>query len=73
MNFIHKHPNTVYTTELVGGADLETEFQVKTNEEFYTYLGDLRRQFSDIIRDYEFMQYTEEYKFTYLPDMRFDN
>lgn len=69
MQYIYQHPNTVHMTELVGGADLETEFQVKTNEEFYAYVQDLRLQFGDIIRDYEFMQYTKEYKFTYLPEM----
>jgi len=67
--YVHQHPNTVYTTELVGGADLETEFQVRSNEEFYEHIKDLRLKFSDIIRDYEFMQYTKEYKFTYLPEM----
>ncbi|NQU78366.1 hypothetical protein HQ545_01215 [Candidatus Woesearchaeota archaeon] len=56
-------------TELVGGADLETEFQVKSNDEFYRHVKDLRLKFGDTIRDYEFMQYTQEYKFTYLPEM----
>ena len=70
-NYIHRHPNTVYTTELVGGADLETEYQVKSNEEFYQCLQELRKEFGDIIRDYEFMQYTKEYKFTYLPEISF--
>ncbi len=69
VHYIHQHPNTVHMTELVGGADLETEFQVKTNEEFYIHVQDLRLKFGDIIRDYEFMQYTQEYKFTYLPEM----
>ena len=67
--YIHQHPNTVHMTELVGGADLECEFQVKNNDEFYGYIQELRLKFSDIIRDYEFMQYTQEYKFTYLPEM----
>lgn len=69
VNYIHQHPNTVHMTELVSGADLETEFQVKTNEEFYNHIQNLRLKFGDIIRDYEFMQYTQEYKFTYLPEM----
>lgn len=69
ISYIHQHPNIVHTTELVGGADLETEFQVKSNDEFYRYVRDMRQRFGAIIRDYEFMQYTEEYKFTYLPDM----
>ena len=69
VTYIHQHHNTVHMTELVGGADLECEFQVKTNEEFYNYIQELRLQFSEVIRDYEFMQYTHEYKFTYLPEM----
>lgn len=70
-SFIHNHSNTVHTTELVGGHDLETEFQVKTNGELYEYLKEIRKKFSDIIKDYEFMQYTKEEKFTYLPEMKF--
>src|SRR3989344_4157120 len=70
-DYIHVHPNTVHTTELVGGADLETEFQVTHNNEFNEYIKDIRLRFGDIIRDYEFMQYTQEYKFTYLPEIQF--
>lgn len=69
--YLHIHPNTVHSTELVGGADMETEFQVKSNQEFYQHLKELREKFGDIIRHYEFMQYTDEYKFTYLPEMEF--
>lgn len=68
-DYIHTHPNTVHTTELVGGADLETEFQVKSNEELYDHIEKMRKTFGEIIRDYEFMQYTQEYKFSYLPKM----
>ncbi|MCK5449515.1 winged helix-turn-helix transcriptional regulator [Candidatus Pacearchaeota archaeon] len=68
-NFIHIHSNTVHTTELVGGADLETEFQVKSNAELYKYIQDMRMKFGENIREYEFMQYTDEYKFTYLPEI----
>jgi len=71
-DYVHHHPATVHTTELVGGADLETEFQVKSNDELYEYIKEIRVRFGDIIRDYEFMQYTEEYKFSYLPEMRFE-
>ncbi|MBU2576437.1 MAG: Lrp/AsnC family transcriptional regulator [Nanoarchaeota archaeon] len=68
-SYVHLHPNTIHTTELIGGDDLETEFQVKTNEEFYKYLEEMRIRFGSIIRDYRFMQYTQEYKFTYLPEI----
>lgn len=70
-DYIHANPNTIHTTELVGGADLETEFQVKDNEEFYECIKEIRLKFGNIVRDYEFMQYTKEHKFTYLPEMEF--
>lgn len=71
INYINLHPNTIHMTELVGGADIETEFQVKDNAEFYKYIKEIREQFGDVIRDYEFMQYTDEIKFTYLPEIEF--
>ena len=70
-SFIHQHLKTVHTTELVGGSDLETEFQVRNNNELYECIKEIRNKFGDIIRDYEFMQYTDEYKFTYLPEIKF--
>ena len=66
--YMHQHPSTAHTTELVGGSDLETEFQVTTNQEFYDHIRQIRTMFGDLIKDYEFMQYTNEYKFTYLPE-----
>ena len=70
-SFIHNHPKTVHTTEAVGGYDLETEFQGKSNEELYEYIREIREKFSNMIKDYDFMQYTKEEKFTYLPEMKF--
>jgi len=70
-SFIHHHPNTVHTTELVGGADLETEFQVKNNEELYSYLKEIRVKFGNYIKFHELLEYTDELKFTYLPEMEF--
>ncbi|MDE1825677.1 MAG: winged helix-turn-helix transcriptional regulator [Candidatus Micrarchaeota archaeon] len=71
MQYVHQHPNTVHTTELVGGDDLETEFQVKSNEEFFEHIRDMRIRYGEIIREYFFMQYTDESKFSYLPEMEF--
>jgi DNA-binding Lrp family transcriptional regulator len=69
VSYFHKHPNSIHMTELVGGSDLEIEFQVKNNSDFYKLIYEIRSKFGDIIRDYQFMQYTDEYKFTYLPEM----
>ncbi len=70
-SFVHHHPNTIHTTELVGGADLETEFQVKDNMELYSCINEIRLKFGNYIKDYEFMEYTDELKFTYLPEIKF--
>lgn len=67
--YLQNHLNVTYTTELVGGADIETEFQVKNNKEFYEEIKKIRQEFGEIIRGYEFMQYTKEYKFIYLPEI----
>lgn len=69
MSYIHLNQNTVHTTELIGGADIETEFQVKTNDEYYLQIKKLKNKFKNAIKSYETMQYTKEYKFTYLPDV----
>ena len=70
-SYIHQHPNTVYLTELVGGSDIEVELQVRDNAALYGFIRDMRGRFGDAIRDYYFMQYTEEYKLSYLPEMGF--
>lgn len=67
--YLHNHANVAYTTELVNGSDLEIEFQVKSNNEFYDEIEILKKNFSEIIKSYDFMQYTKEYKFTYLPEL----
>lgn len=65
--YLLQHPNVAYTTELVGGADIEIEFQVKDTKTFYKEIEQIRKTFGTIIKNYKFMQYTKEYKFTYLP------
>lgn len=70
-HYLQGHSNIVHTTELIGGADIETEFQVKDIKTFYEEISKIRDTFGSIIRDYEFMQYTKEYKFTYLPEINF--
>lgn len=63
---LHRHPNTLHTTELVNGADIETEFIVKNLQELYKHLHALRDEHEEITR-YDVLQYTHEYDFSYLP------
>lgn len=66
--FAHYHPNITYYTKTIGGADFELDIQIKDHKEFYKLIKDLRNKFSNIIKDFEFMQYDQEYKLIYLPE-----
>jgi DNA-binding Lrp family transcriptional regulator len=67
LRFALQHPNIIHTVEAVGGADYEIEVQVNTNDELYKLIDEIKIQFSDIVYDYYFMQYTKEYTLDYLP------
>ena len=67
LQYALQHPNIIHTVEAVGGADYEIEVQVNNNEDLYKIIEDIKIKFSEIIYDYEFMQYTKEYTLDYLP------
>ncbi|MBI2668591.1 Lrp/AsnC family transcriptional regulator [Candidatus Woesearchaeota archaeon] len=58
-------PNIVYVVEGTGCADVEVEVQVQSITELYAIIDIYRSTFKEAIRDYVFMEYTEEYKFEY--------
>ena len=66
-NYVNHHPNIIYMMELVGGDDLEIDYHAKDNRELYKFLADFRSKFSELIKDYEFMEYVEEHPISYLP------
>ncbi len=69
LKFANSHPNIVYAYEIIGGADLELEFEVKGYEEFRKVLNEVREKFSDIIRSYEHFLFFKEHKISYLPKL----
>ena len=68
LGFIHYHPNIIYYTKTIGGADFELDIQIKNHKFFYKLIREIRNNFTKIIKDFEFMQYDEEYKLIYLPE-----
>jgi DNA-binding Lrp family transcriptional regulator len=58
-------PNIIYIVEGTGCADVEVEVQVQNTNELYVIIDKYRNTFKEAIRDYVFMEYTEEYKFQY--------
>ena len=59
-------PNTVYIDKTIGGADFEAEFQCKGGQ-LHSIVADLRRDFPDLIRNTETLEYYQEDKLCYLP------
>lgn len=60
---IFQHPNIVYEDSAIGGPDIEIEVQVEDTEKFHKIIKELRDKFSDVIKEYETMQYLKEHKF----------
>ncbi len=66
-NFAIAHPNVVYIDEALGGPDFEIELYMKTKQEYYEFLTELRYKFSDLIRDFRTLHYPEEFKLVLFP------
>jgi len=67
LKFANSHPNIVYAYEVIGGADLELEFEVNSYEQFREVLNEVRERFSKVIRSYEHFLFFKEHKISYMP------
>jgi len=63
-------PNAVYIDKTIGGADFEAEFQCRGGTELRLILENLRREFFDLIRNTETLEYYQEDKLCYLPPLQ---
>jgi DNA-binding Lrp family transcriptional regulator len=58
-------PNIIYAVEGTGCTDIEIEVQVPNIEGLYSIIDLYRETFKETIKNYEFMEYEEEYDFEY--------
>lgn len=65
--YVAQHKKIPQLLKLIGSWDLEIEFETESEDELYTYLTDIRKRFSDVIRDYDILRVTETYKYDYFP------
>lgn len=65
--YVKFHKNIIYDNEVLGGEDLEIEIQVKTIQEFRKIINDIKKEFSDIIKSYDYMIFYKEHKFVFIP------
>jgi DNA-binding Lrp family transcriptional regulator len=66
-DYVSNHVNVVYTSEVLGGDDIEIELYVKSVEELREFISDIKEKFTSTIRSYEIMLYYEVHKYVGLP------
>ncbi len=67
IGYLRMHPNVIYITKAIGISDLEFEIILKNRSELHKMLKEIKLRFSDIIKDYDTMLFTEELLVNYFP------
>ncbi|MBW2991343.1 Lrp/AsnC family transcriptional regulator [Candidatus Woesearchaeota archaeon] len=65
--YVAQHKKATQLLKLIGSWDLEIEFETENEDELYKILTDIRKRFSNIIRDFDILRITETYKYDYFP------
>jgi len=65
IQFFSAHKNVIHHVKVLGNWDLEPEFEVASEEEFYKILDKIKDEFSDIIKDVDIITISREHKFVY--------
>ncbi len=65
--YIADHKKATQFLKLIGSWDLEIEFETENEDEIYKILTDIRKRFSNIIRDFDILRIAETYKYNYFP------
>ncbi|MBU2052843.1 MAG: Lrp/AsnC family transcriptional regulator [Nanoarchaeota archaeon] len=66
-SYVSKHKKATQFLKLIGSWDLEIEFETENEDELYKILTDIRKKFSNIIRDFDIIRITETYKLNFFP------
>ncbi len=66
--FCSLHPNILYIVEGIGIGDIHLDIEIESRQALQEMLLNLRKNFSDIISDFEVLSVTKEYKMYYSPD-----
>ena len=69
ISFLKSHRNIVYVAKNSGKIDFSIGICSKNYQEFDQILQDIRRKFSNLIKDYEVTPVVQEYKMNYMADL----
>jgi len=65
--YVQNHKKATQFLKLIGSWDIEIEFETENEDELYKILADIRKEFSGIIRDYDILRITKNYKYNFFP------
>lgn len=66
-SYVTLHKKATQFLKLIGSWDLEIEFETENEDELYKILTEIRKRFSNVIRDFDILRITETYKYNYFP------
>lgn len=66
-NYLSQHKKSTAFLKLIGSWDLEMEFETEDENELYSILNEIRKEFSEIIRDFDILRITQTFKYNYFP------
>lgn len=66
-SYVTQHKKSTQFLKLIGSWDLEIEFETENEDELYKILTEIRKRFSNVIRDFDILRITETYKYDYFP------
>ena len=65
--YIAQHKKATQLLKLIGSWDLEIEFETENEDSLYKIITEIRKEFSNVIRDFDIIRITETYKYDYFP------
>ncbi|MBR9691452.1 Lrp/AsnC family transcriptional regulator [Candidatus Woesearchaeota archaeon] len=66
-SYVAQHKKATQFLKLIGSWDLEIEFETENEDELYKILTDIRKRFSNVIRDFAILRITKTFKYDYYP------
>ncbi len=66
-SFLERDPRVIYTVNAIGLANFDVELMLKSQQEYFEFLRDVKFAFPSLIKEYETMIVMETLKVNYLP------
>ncbi len=66
-NYCFSIPQAVWPQRVIGAWDFELDFEIETYDKFQDIMLGIKEKFSDIIKDYDFIIVSKEFKLDFFP------